>query len=82
MSNNSNGWVNNVGQILESKSGKLYIKFEEDVQINKGDTLTMVRKVDEINKSVESGSISEERGEELKEKLSFIKYTLNKPPRD
>lgn len=75
-------WLNNVGQILESKAGKLYIKFDEDLEIKKGDTLVMKNHADEIQKSVEEGRLSEDFAQELLEKTSFVKYKLDKPPRD
>ena len=78
----SNKWLNNCGQILESKKGKLYIKFDESFDIQKGDMLVMKKKTDAIDESVSGGHITEERGEELKEKLSFIKYELHKAPRE
>ena len=75
-------WINNCGQILKAKSGKLYIKFTSDFDVKEGDTLVMEKKVDAIDKSVANGNIDEERGEELKEKLHFIKYELHKGPRN
>jgi len=74
-------WINNCGQILKSKKGTLYIKFDADFDVKKGDTLVMEKKVDALDKSVENGNITEERAEELKEKLHFVKYELHKGPR-
>lgn len=78
----SDQWINDVGIIATSKAGQPYIKFNKDVNLKEGDRLLMKKKSDDIQEQVDAGKISEERGEELKEKLSFIKYTLTKPPRD
>ena len=75
-------WINDVGQILVSKKGNLYMQITQDIDLKEGDRLTMKSKKDEILESVKAGKISEERGEELLEKLSFIKYTLHKMPND
>lgn len=76
----SNEWLNDVGQLLKAKSGKLYIKFDKDFTVKKGDNITLKKKSDEINESFEAGKISEEKRDELLDKLSFVKYTLHKPP--
>ena len=77
----SEKWLNNVATINESKAGKLYIKIDEDFEVKKGDTLVLKKKADEIDESVTAGKISSERGEELKQTLHFIKYSVHKPPR-
>lgn len=77
----SNEWINNVGNILKSKAGNSYIKIEADeITLKKGDRLMLKSKAEEIEESVSSGKISEEKGEELKEKLHFIKYVIHKMP--
>ena len=73
-------WVNDLGTINESKNGKLYIKIDKEITLKKGDFISLKSKKQEILDSVESGKINEERGNELMEKLAFIKYTLHKAP--
>jgi len=78
---NKNEWVNGVGTINKSKSGNLYINIDiDEIVLKKGDRLTLTKKTDNIDRSVEAGKITEERAEELKEKLHFIKYDINKAP--
>ena len=75
-------WVNDIGQILKSKNGKLYIEIKKDFSVKEGDRLILKSKSKEIEESVAAGKITEERGEELLEKLHFIKYTIHQPPRE
>ncbi len=78
----SKEWKNDLGTINKSKAGNLYINIDKDHVIKKGDRLILKSKKQEIEASVTSGKISEERGEELKTKLEFIKYTIHAPPRE
>lgn len=78
----SKEWINNIGSINKSKAGKLYIKVDKTVTINEGDRIVLKKKTDEIDDSVAAGKISEEYGEELKEKLHFVKYVMHLPPSD
>jgi hypothetical protein len=78
----SEKWINNFGTINQSKAGKLYIKFNEDADIKKDDVVFMQKKTDEIDDKVSRGVITEEEGENQKEKFHFIKYVLTKPPRE
>lgn len=78
----SKKWVNDIGTINKSKNGKLYIDIKKDFSVKEGDRLVLKSKKEEIQASVEAGKISEERGEELQEKLHFIKYTIHQPPRE
>ena len=68
------------GDIMKSKDGKLYIKVREDVELKKDQMIVMKKKSDQIKSQHESGFITEERMNELLEKLSFIKYELLLPP--
>jgi hypothetical protein len=76
----SKQWKNNVGTINESKAGKLYINIDEDFNVKRGERLILKSKKEEILDSVQAGKISEERAEELLQKLHFIKYTIHQPP--
>ena len=78
----SDEWINDVAIIATSKAGHPYVKFNKDVNLKEGDRLLMKKKSDDLDEQIASGKITEERGQVLKEKLSFIKYTLTKPPRD
>lgn len=75
-------WVNDIGAIKKSKNGNLYIGIDKDIVLKSGDRLVLKSKAKEIEDSVASGKITEERGEELLEKLAFIKYTIHQPPRE
>ena len=74
------GWINDAGQILESKAGKLYIKFEKDFTIKAGDTMQMKNHFESLDEAVEAGRLSQEKVDELKEKTSFVKYKLTLGP--
>lgn len=75
----SSEWKN-IGTIRESKKGNLYIKIDADLNAKEGDTFMLKNKKKEILESAEKGYITEERAQELIENLSFIKYTIVKPP--
>ena len=76
----SKEWINDVGILATSKEGKPYIKIEKDITLKAGDRLVMKSKKEAIENSVASGKITEERGEELLDKLGWIKYELHKAP--
>ena len=76
----SKEWINDIGTINKSKKGNLYIQLDKDCVMKKGDRLVLRSKKDDILKSVQTGKITEERGEELIEKLHFIKYSIHQPP--
>ena len=76
----SKEWINDIGTINKSKKGNLYIQLDKDVVLKKGDRLVLKNKKEEILNSVESGKITEDRGQELIEKLHFIKYSIHQPP--
>lgn len=77
----SNKWINGIGTINKSKNGNLYINVDiDEIVLKKGDRLTLTKKTDSLDKQAELGNITEERAEELKEKLHFIKYEIAKAP--
>lgn len=78
----SNEWINNFGEILESKAGKIYIKFKKDADIKEGDVVFLTKFADDIQSKVEAGFITEDEAESSLTKRSFVKYILTKPPRD
>lgn len=75
-------WKNDVASINKSKQGNLYIEVKEDFTVKKGDRLILKSKKQEIEESVTANRISEEKGEELKKNLHFVKYIVSIPPRD
>jgi len=78
-----NEWINNLGSICEGRDGKsLYIKVRKDVNLKEGDNLRMVKHTDEVQRKVDAGIITEEEAQQQLEKLSFVKYTLHRPPRN
>jgi hypothetical protein len=78
----SKKWLNNIGTINQSKKGNLYIKINKDFNAKEGDRLVLKNKKQEILDSVQAGVITEDKGQELIEKLSFIKYVIHLPPRE
>jgi hypothetical protein len=78
----SKEWLNNIATINESKSGNLYIKVNRDFSVKEGATLMLKNKKQEILESAQAGKISEERAQELVEKLGFIKYVIHMPPQE
>jgi hypothetical protein len=79
---NRKEWTNDVGQILESKAGKLYIKIEKDMDLKAGDTLTMDNHMDGLAESLEKEKINQETYDRLVKNTSFVKYKLQLPPSD
>jgi hypothetical protein len=75
-------WINDVATINKSKNGNLYIRVNKDFNAKEGQNLVLKKKADEISESAAAGKITEERAEELKEKLQFIKYTIHQPIED
>lgn len=71
-----------IGDIRESKAGKLYIKIDEkfEAQIKAGDALTMINHRENVLGLVDKGFITQEEAEERLEKTSFIKYVIFKAP--
>jgi hypothetical protein len=78
----SKEWINDIGTINKSKSGNLYIKIDKDFTVKQGQRLILKNKKEEILNSVDAGKITEERGQELIEKLHFIKYSIHLPPNE
>jgi len=77
----SKEWVNNLGKILESRQGKIYIKLDKDCTLLKGDVIFLSKFKDDVARLVEGGHITEDEAEAKLEKQSFVKYILTKPPR-
>ena len=74
-------WIH-FADIMKSKEDKLYIKVREDIKLEKDQMVVMKKKSEQIKQQFKNGFISEERRDELLEKLSFIKYELLLPPGD
>ena len=71
-----------IGDIRESKAGKLYIKIDENFagKLKGGDALTLVKHAENIQGLVDKGFISQDEADERIEKTSFIKYKIFKAP--
>lgn len=75
-------YVNEALQVLKSKKGGFYIKITDDNEkfsqfrdnLKPGDAVFLQSQEEKINSLVENGKISEERGEEILGKTSFVKY--------
>lgn len=84
----SQKWLNDVVQINKSKAGKIYIKFTDNSEVleefksrlKPGGMISCKSKQTELDEALEAGRISEERHEELVDKLSFIKYVGHMGP--
>lgn len=81
MSKKRKEWVNNFIEILErkDKSG-YYFKVNEDITLKAGELGQAINFEDDLHSSVESGKLSEEKAEELFNKLGFIKFRLTATP--
>lgn len=72
-----------VGQVLQSKGGKNYLKFEKTVTIQEGEALFLSKPEDDINFLVEAGKITVEEGREKIAKVpSFVLYNIKKQVAD
>lgn len=79
----SKKYVNDFIQVLESKKGGLYIKvtdkndvFQEFLSnVKPGDAIFLNNKEEERAAQVDEGKITQERADELQEKIGFIKYS-------
>lgn len=70
-----------VGQMLLSKGGRYYLKFEnqenEPITIESGDALMLQKPADQIDRLVEAGKITEQEAAEKKEKVpAFVKFNV------
>lgn len=79
MSDKKVTWINDIGTLNKSKAGNFYINIDKDFTAKAGQRLVLKNKADEIQKSADDGKISQERADELKEKLHFIRYTIHQP---
>lgn len=77
----SNKWLT-IGDIRESKAGKLYIKIDEKFEgtLKGGDALTLIKHKENILGLVDKGFITQEEADERIEKTNFIKYKIFKAP--
>jgi len=72
----------NVGQILESKKGSLYIKVKQDVELKADEAIYIDKATVKFERMLEAGKLSEEDFEKEMEahdkggKKNFIKYDL------
>lgn len=68
-----------VGQVLNSKAGKPYIKIDADVTLTTGDVLFLNKPQDEIDNAVERGKLTAEQAEAKKAKIpDFVRFNINK----
>lgn len=70
-----------VGQMLKSKGGKYYLKFEnqenEPITIESGDALMLQKPDEQIDRLVELGKITSDEGEAKKAKVpGFVKFNV------
>lgn len=66
-----------VGQVLVSKSGKTYLKFEKNVTISEGEALFISTPQEDINFLLTSGKITQEEADlKLSKVPGFVKYNI------
>ena len=66
-----------VGQILEAKSGKFYLKVEKDFNAVAGDALFLSTPQEDIAFLLENGKITKEEADLKVSKIpSFVKYNV------
>jgi len=66
-----------VGQVLKSKGGKTYLKFEKNISITEGEALFISTPADDINYLLSSGKITqEEAAEKLNKVPDFVLYNI------
>ena len=70
------------GQVLESKGGKLYVKFDKDMEIKEGDVMFLTDYEEHLQFLVDKGYKTEEEAGELFAKTGFVKYIVNPPKQD
>jgi hypothetical protein len=67
-----------VGQVLNSKAGKPYIRIDKAVTLNEKDVLFLNRPQDEIDSAVERGKLTKEQGEAKKSKVpDYVRFNIN-----
>lgn len=81
----SRKYVNDFLQILESKKGDLYISVTKDsdvfqealANLKPGDAIFLKNKQEERAEQVDEGKLTQDRADELEEKIGFIKYSTS-----
>jgi len=76
-------YVNDFIQVLESKKGGLYLSVTKDsdvfqeflANVKPGDAIFLNNKAEERARQVDEGKITQDRADELEEKIGFIKYS-------
>lgn len=67
-----------LGQVLNSKAGKPYIKIDKDVTLKAGDVLFLNKPADEIDNAVERGKLTTEQADAKKAKIpDFVRFNIN-----
>lgn len=78
-------YINDFLQILESKKGKLYLSVTKDsdifqeflANVKPGDAIFLNNKSEERAQQVDEGKLTQDRADELAEKIGFIKYSTS-----
>lgn len=66
-----------VGQVLKSKAGKTYLKFEKNVTISEGEALFISTPQEDINFLLTSGKITQQEADEKLAKVpGFVLYNI------
>lgn len=70
-----------LGSLRKGKTGSLYLKFDDEVTLKKGDVLQLQDPRKRIATGVEAGRLKEDKAEELLSKIpEYIKYEVIKAP--
>ena len=69
--------MSKVGQVLKSKAGKTYLKFEKSISITEGEALFISTPQEDIAFLVEKGKITQEEADlKLSKVPSFVLYNI------
>lgn len=76
--------VYEIGRVVESENKSTkekYLMFEatEDVVLKKGERFYMNDFLEDLQKSVDAGRLTEAKAEDLANKMSFVKYKVIRP---
>lgn len=71
-----------LGTLRKGKEGKLYLKFDEDVTLKKGDVVQLQDPRKSVGRLQEKGFLDEAKAAERLAKIpDYIRYEMNLPPK-
>lgn len=77
----ANQWKT-VGSVRKNEKGNFYLKVTEGITLSKDDVLQLQDPRKKLKESVAAGRLTEERAEELANKIpEYVKYDVVLPPK-